>query len=65
MQPAKALRLSRLLAQFWSVRGHVREGYDRLEQVLARDDGGPTRDRAAAANAAGRMAEALGHFDRA
>jgi len=59
-EPERALRLGRDLCQFWIVRGSRWEGRSWLERALARDDGAPSPVRAAALNAAGRLAYSLG-----
>jgi DNA-binding CsgD family transcriptional regulator len=41
-RPDEAMRLGVALAQFWSNHGHTREGFDRLEAILAADGGDPS-----------------------
>jgi len=64
-EPAIALRLGYLLGRFWVFRGHIREGYEQLNRVLAREGAGATVDRARALLYAGALAEELGEIDRA
>jgi predicted ATPase len=52
------LRLAASLWRFWDLRGHLGEGRDWLEKILARSDGEamPTRDRTMASQALGYLA---------
>lgn len=54
------LRLGGALWRFWLWRGHVREGYDRLNALLALPNAAPhTKERAKALNGAGTIANIL------
>jgi predicted ATPase len=53
--PQRALELAGALHRFWYMRGHLREGRERLERLLAADDR-PTASRGRALNGAAVMA---------
>lgn len=58
-----ALQLVGVLHRFWGKRGHFREGAERVERLLARDED-PTPARALALNAATVMAVNTGEIER-
>jgi tetratricopeptide (TPR) repeat protein len=60
-----ALRLGGALWRFWEVRGHLGEGRNWLERVLAESDGAPAPVRARALYGAGALAWVHGDYDRA
>jgi tetratricopeptide (TPR) repeat protein len=59
------LRLVGALAVFWSNRGHLHEGRERLEAALTHGSGGSTSLRAAAAGGAAWLALRLGDYEQA
>jgi DNA-binding CsgD family transcriptional regulator len=60
-----ALRLASALWVFWFLRGHLREGYSRLTQVLAVESDATPDDRVRGLWAAGMLAWSQGDFRRA
>ena len=60
-----ALRLAAALATFWLIHGHLREGNQWLERILAGSEGCVAVVRAKALSAAGALAEAQHDSDRA
>ncbi len=63
--PEEELRLVASLWRFWWVRGHLSEGRQWFEQVLARDQNASPLIRAKARNGAGALAETQGDLDLA
>jgi predicted ATPase len=59
-----ALQLAGALYRFWYLRGHAREGFDRLERLLLNDHE-PTRRRARALTGAAAMALSAGDTQKA
>jgi predicted ATPase/DNA-binding CsgD family transcriptional regulator len=59
------LQLAASLWRFWELRGHLREGQDWLERMLARWPAAPTGARAQALNSAGNLANVRGEYGRA
>lgn len=59
------LRLASALERFWDVRNHVSEARTWLETMLAAGEAAPARPRAAALNAAGRLANRQDDYERA
>ena len=58
------LRLGSALCWFWSVHGHIKEGYVWLEGVLAEHEAIPALIRAKALNSAGALAYHLGLYNQ-
>jgi predicted ATPase/class 3 adenylate cyclase len=59
------LRLGNALWHFWSVRGHLTEGRQWLEEAIARSESAPPELRASTLAAAGALAYRQGDYERA
>jgi len=61
--PRLELRLASALAAFWEVRGHLREGLERVREALDRDPGAPAEIRGTALRRGAMLAVKTGDFE--